>query len=207
MDWGFLRICYLYQKEFKLKNCKKMDQFLENQIKHWWLSVLLGVLLFIMGVWVIMTPVESYITLAIFFSAVIFVSGISGLIFTLANKNRLQGWGWHLISALLDLLFGTILLIYPQLSMIILPFIVAFWFMFSGFSAIGLSGEYKRMGLGSSGWGVAFGVLTIILAFVMIFKPLVGALTIVYMTGFAFMSLGIFRIMLGLQLKKLNPDN
>jgi uncharacterized membrane protein HdeD (DUF308 family) len=184
-----------------------MENMLERQIKHWWLSVLLGVLLVIMGIWVIMTPIESYITLSIFFSAIIFVSGISGLIFTLGNKNRLSGWGWHLASAILDLLFGAILLMYPGLSMVILPFIVAFWFMFSGFSAIGLSGEYKRMGMGSSGWGIAFGILTIILAFIIIFKPIVGALTIVYMTGFAFMSLGIFRITMGIQLKKLGSGN
>ena len=183
-----------------------MENFLEKQVKHWWLSVLLGVLLIAMGIWVMLTPVQSYITLSLFFSAVIFVSGITGVIFTLSNKNRMKGWGWQLTGSILDLIFGTILMIYPGLSMMVLPFIVGFWFMFNGFSTIGLSGELKRMGWKSSGWGIASGILSIILAVIIIMNPIVGALTVVYMTSFAFLSSGIFRIYLGIQLKKLKVD-
>ncbi len=186
---------------------ENLENLIEKQIKHWWLLVILGILLVIMGFWVTATPVASYVALSIFFSAMIFVSGISGLIFTFSNRKILKGWGWHLTSNLVDFVFGTILLIYPQISMLVLPFIVGFWFMFSGFSVIGLSGEFKAMGWKSSGWGIAFGILTILFAVLMILKPLFGALFIVYMTGFAFITLGVFRIVIGLQLKKLKTGN
>ncbi len=181
-----------------------MKTLLETQIKHWWISLLLGILFVAMGIWVVVTPVQSYVTLSIFFSAVIFTSGIFGVIFSFANKERVKGWGWHLIGSILDLVIGTILLIYPSLSMVVLPFVVGFWFMFSGFATIGISGEFKSMGWKSSGWGIAFGIVMILFSFLIIINPLIGAATVVYMTSMAFFTLGFFRIYMSFQLKKLN---
>jgi len=181
-----------------------MTTLLESQIKHWWISLLLGILFVAMGIWVIMTPIASYLTLSIFFSAVIFTSGVFGVFFSIANKEHMKGWGWHLIGSILDLVIGTILLIYPSLSMVVLPFVVGFWFMFSGFATIGVSGEFKSMGWKQSGWGIAFGVLMILFSFLLIINPLIGAVTVVYMTSMAFFTLGFFRIYLSFQLKKIN---
>ena len=181
-----------------------MENLIVSQIKHWWISLLLGILFVIMGIWVVLTPIASYVTLSIFFSAVIFASGIFGIIFSIANKDRIRGWAWHLIGSILDLVIGTILLIYPALSMVVLPFVVGFWFMFTGFSVIGISGEFKSMGWKSSGWGIAFGILTILFALLLIINPLIGAATIVYMTAMAFFTLGFFKIYMAFQLKKLN---
>ncbi len=180
-----------------------MNNLVENQVKHWWISLLLGVLFLIMGVWVVLTPVASYVTLTVFFSVVIFTSGLFGVVFSFANKNRIHGWGWHLISSIFDLVIGAILLIYPGLSLVVLPFVVGFWFLFSGFATIGLSGEFKMMGWKSSGWGIAFGVLLILFSFLLIINPLLGAATIVYMTAMAFFTFGFFRIYFAFQLKKL----
>ncbi len=181
-----------------------MENLFEAQVKHWWISLLIGILFIAMGVWVMLTPLTSYITLSIFFSATIFISGIFGIIFSITNKEWIKGWGWHFLGAILDLIMGTILLIYPALSMVILPFVVGFWFMFSGFSVIGVSAELKSMGWKSSGWGIAFGVLIILLSFLQIINPLIGAAFIVYMTSMAFLTLGIFRIFMALQLRKLS---
>lgn len=181
-----------------------METLMEKQVKHWWISLLLGLLFIGTGIWVTLTPIASYLTLSILFSAIVFTSGIFGVIFSFANKHHVKGWGWHLISSLLDLIVGAILLIYPSLSMIVLPFVVGFWFMFSGFATIGVSGEFKALGWKSSGWGIAFGVLIILFSFLLIINPLLGAAAVVYMTAMAFFTLGVFRIFLAFQIKKLN---
>ena len=43
----------------------------KNAIKHWYLSLILGILFIFVGIWVFITPVSSYFTLAILFSVTI----------------------------------------------------------------------------------------------------------------------------------------
>lgn len=180
-----------------------MIENIRKEVNNWWLSLLLGILFLATGVWVIFTPISSYITLSIFFSAVILVSGISQIIFSISNKNNLHGWGWHLTSGILDLIIGVILLIYPKLSMVVLPYFVGFWLLFAGFSSIAMAVEAKKVIGRVSVWGIIFGILVAIFAFLLIINPLFAAVSIVYMTAFAFGTLGIFRIIYAFHLKKI----
>jgi uncharacterized membrane protein HdeD (DUF308 family) len=67
---------------------------LESSIKNWWISLLMGVLFLFAGFWVFRTPMESYLTLSIVFSAFILVTGIFEIVFALSNRNEMQSWGW-----------------------------------------------------------------------------------------------------------------
>ncbi|MBJ2175666.1 DUF308 domain-containing protein [Aureibaculum sp. A20] len=172
-------------------------------VKNWWISLLIGILYIIAGVWVFQTPLESYVSLSIIFSVFIFVSGISQIALSISSKNEMQDWGWYLAGGILDLIIGILLITHPLMTMAILPFYVGFWLLFQGFMAIGLSFQLKSVGGPSWGWLLFLGILTLLFSFLLLANPILAGVSIVYMTAMAFVTAGIFRIILAFNLKKI----
>ncbi|NIA19830.1 MAG: HdeD family acid-resistance protein [Xanthomonadaceae bacterium] len=183
-----------------------LDESVPSAVKYWWVSLLFGLIFIATGVWVAITPISSYITLSIFFSVVIFAAGFLEIFYAVANENALPGWGWQLASGIIDVLIGGVLITYPDLSLIALPFIIGFWLMFSGGIAIGVSFEIKSLGAKSWEWLFLLGIVTIILSFFLIINPVFGGISIVYMTSSGFIVLGFFRLILSFKLKKLGKE-
>lgn len=176
---------------------------MESSIKNWWISLLLGVLYLFAGFWVIRTPMESYITLSIVFSLFILVSGIFEVAFALSSRNEIRGWGWYLAGGILDLIIGSLLISQPMMSMIVLPLYVGFWLLFRGIMATGFAFSLKSYGVSNWGWLLLFGILTLLFSVLLLANPIITGLSIVYMTAFAFFFMGVFRLFLAFDLKKL----
>jgi uncharacterized membrane protein HdeD (DUF308 family) len=132
-----------------------------------------------------------------------FVSGIFNLIFAISNRSEIEDWGWHLAGAIFDFVVGSILFFHPPLTMAVLPYLVAFYFMFKGFATFGFSFDMRRYGDSRWGWLLFSGSISILLSIMIIFNPTLGGLTIVIFTAMAFFSLGLFNIVLSLGLKKI----
>ena len=176
-------------------------------VKNWWMSLLLGLLYIAVALCLLFAPVSSYVALSIIFSISILVSGILEIFFAVGNKKIINSWGWYLAGGIIDLLIGIYLVFYPLVSMELIPFIVAFWLMFRGFSATGYSMDLKRYGTRNWGWYMVFGILAILCSIGVIWQPALGAFTLVYMIAYALLIIGIFRVMLSFELKSLHKRN
>lgn len=179
-------------------------QEVTSAIKNWWVSLILGILFIILAIILMASPIESYATISIVFSIMLFISGILEIIFSVNNRKSLSSWGWYLAGGIIDLILGLFLIMYIELTMTILPFIMAFWLMFRGISAIGFSIDLNSFGVKNWGWILALGILAILCSFLFIWNPIVAAFSIVYLVSFAFIFIGIFRIMLAFEFRKLH---
>ena len=177
---------------------------IKHSVKNWWTSLLLGILYIIVAIWLMFSPVSSYVALSIIFSVSMLVSGIIEIAFSISNRKGIPSWGWYLVGGIIDLILGIYLIAYPLVSMEVIPFIIAFWMMFRGFSATGYSIDLKRYGTRDWGWYMAFGILAIICSLLILWQPAVGALYAVYMISFTFLVIGLFRVMLSFELKNLH---
>ena len=176
-------------------------------VKSWWLSLIIGVLFVGLGFLLMFTPVATYITLSFLFSVTMFVSGVFEILFAISNRRNLSSWGWYIATGLIDLALGMYLIYVPGMSMVVLPFVVAFWLMFKGFSSMGYAFDLKRYGVSDWGWYLIFGFLAIICSIGVMWQPIVGALSVVYIVSFAIIFLGLARIMLAFGLRKLHKIN
>lgn len=176
-------------------------------VKNWWLSLILGILFFGVGLLLMFTPIQSYIALSVVFSITMFVSGVFEISFAMTNRKNLSSWGWYIAGGIIDLILGLFLMYYPGLSMAVLPYVVAFWLMFRGFSSIGYAMDMNRYGTKDWGWYLVFGILGILCSLAVLWQPLMGALSVVYIVSFAFLFIGLFRIMLSFGLRKLHKTN
>jgi len=177
---------------------------LKDATKHWYLSLILGVLFIISGIQVLRTPVESYLALSILFSVTFFVNGIFEITYSISNRKELDNWGWMLTGGVVDLLFGIWLLSSPMVTLAVLPFVVGFMLMFRSFTAIGFAIDLRAFGVKEWGWLLAFGILGMLFSFILLWNPMVAGLTIVMWTASAFITIGVFKIFLAFKLKQLN---
>ncbi len=180
---------------------------LKSAVRNWWLSVLVGVLFVGLGLWMLFIPVESYVAISVVFSIFMFVIGIFEIAFAVSNTKVLRGWGWTFTGGIIDLIVGMILMAYPGLSMAVIPFILAFWLMFRGFSSVGFAIDMSRYGITNWGWYLIFGILAILCSLMVIWQPAVGGFATVLVISFAFLFVGVARIMIGIELKCFNNRN
>ena len=172
-------------------------------IKNWWVFSLSGILLIVGSIWVFFTPVESYVALAWLFSVLVLANGISYVYFSISNHKELEGWGWYLAGGIFEIILGVVLIYYPDLSIMMLPLFVGFWFMFRGAQIVAASLELKKYGFLDWGWLMLFGIALSIMSFFMILDPLFGFFNIVWLTALALLLFGVSNIMISLKLKKI----
>lgn len=65
----------------------------QKKIKNWWISLLLGILYILFGVWILGTPIESYASQSLIFSAFIVLSGTFWIALSISVNKNLPGWG------------------------------------------------------------------------------------------------------------------
>lgn len=176
---------------------------IERSVKNWWVSLILGILYIAVAICLMFAPLSSYVALSVIFSISMLISGILEILFAISNKH-ISSWGWYLAGGIIDLIIGIYLVAFPMVSMEIIPFLIAFWLMFRGFSATGYSMDLKRYGTRDWGWYMGFGILAILCSLLILWQPAVGALYAIYMISFTFLIIGFFRFMLAFELKNLH---
>lgn len=174
-----------------------------GSIKHWYIPLIIGILFIALGVYVLTTPLETYLTLSIFFSMSFVFSGLLDVVFSIQNRDTINGWGWYLVGGLLTLAMGAYLLINPEVSMAILPFVVGFTLLFRSFQLMGYAFDLRDMKALSWGNVALLSVGGILLSLGLIASPLFTGISLVVLTSISFMVIGITSIMLSLSLKKV----
>ena len=169
-------------------------------VKHWYLPLILGVLFIVCGLYVFISPAETYLTLALLFALSFLVWGLSDVFFSIDNRKSLRSWGWYFVGGFISLLMVFYLLIHPVVSMEVLPFVVGFMLLFRSFELLGFAFEVKEAGV--LNLGIA-SILGIIVSFVLLAWPVFTGVWLVVLTGLAFIFTGIASIVLSFNLKKL----
>lgn len=99
---------------------------LQQEVKNWWISLILGILYVIVAISLMFSPLSGYAVLSILFSVSMLFSGLLEISFAVSNRRRVSSWGWYLAGGIIDMILGFYLIAYPMLSMEVIPFIIAF---------------------------------------------------------------------------------
>jgi len=176
---------------------------IRNSIKYWYIPLLVGLLFIGVGIYTFMSPMESYAALSTIFSISFLFIGLSEIFFSIANRDEIDNWGWTLIFGIFTFILGVLLVMNPVISMTTLPIYVGFLVLFRSIGGISFAIELKNNEILDWGNLMVIGVLGVLFSFVLIWNPLFGGMTIVFWTGLAIISAGIFSIYLSLKLKKI----
>ena len=174
-----------------------------NTVKNWYIPAIIGVLFILLGGYLFSVPVATYLTLTIFFSLTFLFSGILEIVFSVQNKDELEGWGWYLTSGIFSLLIGVALVAKPEVAATTLPFFIGFSLLFRSFQGLGFAFELKNYGVIKWGNLAILSILGIVFSFLLIANPIFTGISLVVMTALSFIFVGISAIVLAFQLKKL----
>jgi uncharacterized membrane protein HdeD (DUF308 family) len=178
-------------------------QAVRQTVKNWYILLIIGVLLTIVGVYIFTVPIATYIMLSVFFSISFIISGLLDIIFAIQNSKDLKGWGWYLVNGILTLALGIYLSVYPEISMSILPFVVGFTLLFRSFLLLGYAFDLKELKVVSWGDIALLSVLGILFSFLLIANPFFTGISLVSLTSLSFLFAGITSIAFSFKLKKL----
>lgn len=178
-------------------------QSLRNSIKHWYIPLIVGILFLVFGFYLFTIPVETYLALSMLFSISFITSGLLEIVFSIQNNNSLKGWGWYLVSGLLSLIMGIYLVVYPGISMAILPFVVGFTLLFRSFQSLGIAFDLREKRILSWGNLALASTLGIILSFLLLANPFFTSLSLVSLTSLSFVFTGIASMVLAFNLKSV----
>lgn len=174
-----------------------------SSIKNWWVSLILGIIFFIVGIMVFMNPGDSYLALSVTFGLMVVVSGVIE-IYVGAVTPAKSGRGWLITAGVIETLLGIIILSLPSVMITILPFVLGFWLMFRGFTSIGVASDMMSAGIKGAGWTLTFAILVVIASFFVLANPVIGVGVVVVWLGIALLFAGTTLIINGFHLQHLN---
>jgi uncharacterized membrane protein HdeD (DUF308 family) len=177
-----------------------------STVRNWWWFAIKGLLLLAAGVAILIRPVEGYVGLSVLFSVIIFCVGLVQIAFASGNRGRLTGWGWTLASGIVDVAIGIFLITFPGVTLATLPFFLGFWLMIRAFYLMGIAFDLNHAGVKGWGWVLMIGVVTLIFAWLVLYFPLAGAVSIVYYSAFAFIAGGLGALVLAFKLRGAGKD-
>ena len=186
-----------------------MENVLENlryDVKNWGWYLVSGLLFIATGIAIYASPVASYVNLSIVFSILMIGNGFSQIIFSTSNSKQLRGWGWTLVSGIIDVALGTYLLLYPAVTMATLPFFVGFWLIFRSFYLMGTAFDLQALGVRGWGWILFGAILVLVLGGVIVYYPAAGVVSIIAFSGTAFIVGGFMNIYLAFLLKAVKRE-
>ena len=174
-----------------------------SSIKNWWVSLILGIIFFIVGIMVFMKPGDSYLALSVTFGLMVIVSGILEIYIGAATPAK-SGRGWLITAGVIETLLGIIIMSLPAVMLTILPFVLGFWLMFRGFTTIGAASDMMSAGIKGAGWTLTFAILVVISSFFVLANPIIGVGVVVIWLGISLLFAGITLIISGFHLLNLN---
>ena len=91
-----------------------------HSIDNWQLSMLLGIIFFIVGIVVFFEPGGTYLALSVLFGIVVILSGAFELYLGTKAPTG-SGKGWYIAGGVVEILLGILLLCTPSMLFTILP--------------------------------------------------------------------------------------
>lgn len=163
----------------------------------WWVILLWGLLTLVLGIMFLSTPgitTELIITLMGAFWLVGGLFSIAGLFVDRTNM------GWKIFLAVIDIIAGILILMYPLYSTI---FILAFFIIFIGFFAcfIGCSYFYQAFAKKDAASGV-LGFISIIFGILLLVHPLMSAALLPFIAGIFCLVIGFCAIVASFMARK-----
>lgn len=176
---------------------------MKNPFKYWWLVLLKGIILIVLAGFAIFQPVSALIGLVIYIGISLLVSGALVTISALFNHKTDEHFGWHLTIGIVDILFAMVLLTNPAVTAAVFPFIVGFWTIVYGIMMFVNSLQVKKAGEKNWGMETLGGILALIIGYLIMSNPVLGAITITFWIGLGFLIFGILNIFVALRLRKV----
>lgn len=163
--------------------------------RNWWAVLIRGIVAIVFGVLAIWNPGATWVALAILFGAYAFVDGIFSIVATVRAAEAKERWWPFLIEGIVGLIIAGVTFYDIRITIFALYFTIAAWALITGVFEIIAAIQLRKV-VPNEIWLILGGLASIAFGVLMVYFPMVGALTLIYVIGIYAIIFGI--IMLGL---------
>src|SRR5205814_10281768 len=175
---------------------------LETLKRHWWVPVLRGVAAIIFGVIAFTHPLMAAATLVLFFGAWVLIDGIFRIVGAIGHRDSDPDWGFNLIIGILGVIVGLLTFHAPAITALALVIYIAAWALMIGATEIALAIKMRREIKGE--WFlILMGLASIIFAGLLLWNPLAGAASPIWIIGWYAVIMGGVASSFGFRLRSL----
>lgn len=134
---------------------------------HWKLFFAEGVVLVLLGCGALLLPLLAGLAVTLLFGWLFLLLGATGLASTFAMRHA-PGFWWSLLSALLSIVLGGWLLVFPGIGLISLTYLLIAFFVAEGIVTIMYALDHRRELTQRWGWMLLSGVVDLFVAFLIL---------------------------------------
>lgn len=172
----------------------------------WWLVLLRGIVILLMGLLLIIRPVPTITVLFYLLGFYWFFDGIFTLIASIRGRKSHKDWGWGVFVGIISALAGVIVFTQPYIAAVfgltLIIYIVAFMALISGIWSI-MTGIRLRKSVSNEWSMILGGVLSALFGLLLMVNPLVSAMTLVWLMGLFALIGGIVLIVVSIRIRSL----
>jgi uncharacterized membrane protein HdeD (DUF308 family) len=165
--------------------------------QNWWALAIRGIVAILFGIAAFIWPGITLLALVALFGAYALVDGIFAVIESF-RRDAGERWWALLIEGFVGIAIGVLTFFWPGLTAMGLLFLIAFWAIVTGVFEI-ITAVRLRHEIRGEWMMVAVGILSIVFGFLLVSRPLAGALSLVLVIGAFVFAMGV--VMLGLAFK------
>jgi uncharacterized membrane protein HdeD (DUF308 family) len=151
--------------------------------RNWWAFAIRGVAAVLFGILALAIPGIALVVLVLLFGAYAFVDGVFALIAALRQAEAHERWAHLLFVGIFGVLVGAITFFFWQITAFALLYLIAAWAVVTGILELVAAFELRRH-LPGDLWWVLAGLASIAFGVLLIWRPLTGALAVVWIIGF-----------------------
>ena len=175
----------------------RAQSMMASVASHWGLVLAMGLLSILIGVLAIVYPGATLVTIAIFFAAWLFVSGIFEVITSFTRDGDTGARVLHAIIGVLSVIVGFALLRAPFQSVEVFIFVIGILFLVQGIMTFVAAFAVKQ----GRNWRIFMGILGVVAGIVVLTYPISSAVTLAFIGGIWLVILGIMQIVMGFRLR------
>ena len=168
----------------------------------WWALALRALAAILLGVIAIMLPGPTLVAVVIVFAIYAITDGILAIIAAVQGIRRKERWGPMLFQGIVGIIAGAIAVLWPGIGALALTYLVAAWALVTGAFEIAAAIRLRKEIKGE--WLLLLaGVLSVVLAALLVIFPGAGALTLVWWLGAYAFAYGVVSLALAFRVRKL----
>jgi uncharacterized membrane protein HdeD (DUF308 family) len=168
--------------------------------ESWWLFLLRGLGAIAFGVLAFIWPSATLITLVLLYGAFALADGIASLIIAIKGEQLTSRW-WLAIIGGLGVAAGILTLYWPGLTALVLLWFIAIWAIATGITQI-IGGIKLRKEIDNEWLPIVGGVLSVLLGLLLLARPAMGALAMIFTVGAYAIAMGILTVVFSLRLRR-----
>lgn len=167
----------------------------------WWLVLIEGIVAILLGILLFLRPAATTIVLIQFLGIYWLITGIFSIISLIWDRTA---WGWKIFSGILGIIAGALIIQNPLWSTLLVPTTLA---LVLGITGILIGIIQLIQAFSGGGWGAGIlGVLSILLGFLLITRPVLAGLALPWVLGGLLIAGGILAIIVAFALRSVRKQ-